>query len=61
MSYTATHEGSTVSCSQADCDATVKNHRWGKIKAEGWFFQRDGQAWCPTHVPEWVAEWRANR
>lgn len=45
------------------CDAQCKGHKWGKIKAGdgGWFFMNDGRAYCPRHVPEWVATWRARR
>jgi hypothetical protein len=37
--------------------------RWSKTKAqdEGWFFQQNGAAWCPDHVPAWVAAWRAGK
>lgn len=54
--------GSRVRCDGPDCAAAVENHRWGRTKAAGWFFTRDDdQAWCPEHVPDWVAEWRAKR
>lgn len=23
-------------------------------KKQGWFFQKDGKIYCPTHVPDWV-------
>lgn len=23
--------------------------------------QRNGDAWCPDHTPDWVAEWRIKR
>ena len=52
----------TEICCLADgCPNTIKNHAWGKIKAEGWFFSRDGSAYCPEHVPEWVDAWRASK
>jgi hypothetical protein len=40
-----------------------KEHAWAKIRAhsDGWFFSKDGTAWCPDHNPEWVAEWRAKQ
>lgn len=43
-----------------DCSASVGNHKWGRIRAQadGWFFTMAGDAWCPLHVPQWVAEWR---
>jgi hypothetical protein len=53
------HQGSVITCSC--CDRTVANHRWGKIKATGWFFAKDGTAYCPEHVPEWVQKWRETR
>jgi hypothetical protein len=46
------------------CPETCSNHKFGLIRAgqAGWFFSRDGkQAFCPTHVPEWVTAWRARR
>lgn len=46
------------------CDKTVKDNRWAKIHAhdEGWFITKDdSKAYCPDHVPEWVADWRAKR
>lgn len=51
----------TRGCSQPDCTQVVKNHAWAKIKADGWFFQRDGSLWCPEHVPDWVDAWRARK
>ena len=50
-----------VRCAEPGCEATVKDHAWGKIKADGWFFTKTGEAWCPDHNPEWVAEWRARQ
>lgn len=26
-----------------------------------WFFMKDGTAFCPDHIPEWVEEWRNRR
>lgn len=45
------------------CKARYKTHHWGKKEAarEGWFFQKNGDAFCPKHVPEWVEEWRARQ
>lgn len=48
-----------IKCSQ--CDRTVPGHRWGKIKADLWFFSKDGTAYCPDHTPDWVADWRARQ
>lgn len=50
-------------CAQPDCLASHPAHQWGNKRAEseGWFHQKNGTAWCPAHVPQWVAEWRAKR
>lgn len=50
-------------CSVKDCPATYKKHYWGGIDADrdGWFFRRDGTAYCPVHVPAWVEGWRKKR
>lgn len=50
-------------CAEPGCVNTHKQDRCNTTKAqyEGWFFQKDGTAWCPEHTPEWVAEWRENR
>lgn len=50
-----------IECAEPGCTESIRDHSWGKIKATGWFFQQDGTAWCPKHVPDWVASWRANR
>jgi hypothetical protein len=50
LNHTCTHPG---------CPAKIADHRWGRTKANGWFFSKDGEAWCPDHVPRWVATWRA--
>jgi len=50
-----------VRCDHPGCEAKIKNHAWGKIRAEGWFFQRNGKAYCPDHLPEWVDKWRGKR
>jgi hypothetical protein len=50
-----------VHCSAEGCPASHGNHRWGRIKADAWFHQKDGKAWCPDHIPPWVAEWRAKQ
>ncbi len=54
-------EGELEHCSEPGCEATVKNHYWGRVKADLWFFQKNGDAWCPDHHPEWVAAWRARK
>lgn len=50
-----------IGCSQEECTTTVQNHYWARVKAEDWFFQRSGEAWCPAHVPDWVAGWREGK
>ena len=44
-----------------ECDAQCKSDHWNTKKAqrEGWFFMRNGDVFCPLHVPDWVEEWRA--
>lgn len=56
------HETGELHCTEEGCEATVRDHYWGRVKS-GWFFsmQNPGQQWCPKHIPEWVAEWRAKR
>lgn len=50
-------------CHAEGCEANYRAHQWGTTKAaaEGWFFQKDGTAWCPEHVPAWVEQWRAEK
>ena len=50
----------SLGCSAPDCPAEIQNHKWAKIKAreDGWFFQVNGDQWCPDHLPQWVAQWR---
>lgn len=52
-----------------ECGAVVPHRnksgrvsKWDEIRAaeKGWFFQHDGKAFCPTHVPDWVPQWRAD-
>jgi hypothetical protein len=50
-----------IECSEPDCPRWIKSHAWGKIKAEDWFFEKNGKCWCPDHHPAWVAEWRARQ
>ena len=50
-------------CSGPGCPKTYTPHEWGSKAAQraGWFLQRNGDAWCPDHHPEWVAAWRARQ
>ena len=45
-------------CAFDGCEKSIKWHYWSKVKATGWFLQKNGAIWCPDHVPEWVEEWR---
>jgi hypothetical protein len=45
-------------CAAPDCERWVGTDKWAKIKAEGWFFQKNGDWWCSDHTPEWVTGWR---
>lgn len=49
------------SCSVEGCENRFADHMWGKIKLKGWFIMKDGTAYCPDHIPEWVEEWRAKQ
>lgn len=42
---------------------TGRTSKWNIMQAgkAGWFFQRNGDAYCPEHVPEWVEEWRRSK
>lgn len=51
-------DNQVIFCLSDGCKNKIKNHRWGKTKAEGWFFSKDGSAYCPDHNPEWVVAWR---
>ena len=53
--------GEWFECDHEGCESKIKNHHWGYVKAERWFFQKDGRGFCPSHVPPWVTEWRAKR
>lgn len=55
------HDGADIQCDGLRCSATIKNHYWGKVKAEDWFHGRNGESFCPKHIPEWVAAWRAKK
>jgi hypothetical protein len=54
-----TEDGEHVICDYPlGCDEKIKNHKWGHIKAVGWLFQKNGNAFCPKHVPEWYTKIR---
>lgn len=54
-------DGEWVLCEEQPCEEKLKNHAWAQIKSEGWFFTRDGKAYCPRHIPAWVTEWRKKK
>lgn len=57
-----TEDGEWIECDSPSCEEKIKNHRWGRTKAEGWFSYRDGSGdFCPLHLPEWVLEWRERK
>lgn len=57
------HSVQPKKCSKKSCTNTYTPHHWGTKQAgrEGWFMQRNGVAWCPKHIPDWVAEWRKKK
>lgn len=57
MSHAAGHP---AKCAGPDCPATHPSGKWGNIRAarDGWFESRNGEAYCPKHVPSWVRKWR---
>lgn len=59
---TLTPDGKFVLCDGPGCEAAVPNHRWGRIKeGETWLFQKNGDSWCPEHLPEWYPAWKAKQ
>jgi hypothetical protein len=60
MSHATEHP---VRCAHPECGASHPSSRWAEIRAhdEGWFTKKDGTAYCPKHVPEWVTKWRAKQ
>jgi len=52
--------GKPEPCLKPRCPRTVGRSKFERIRAgsEGWFFPREGGAWCPDHLPEWVPAWR---
>lgn len=54
------YEVGDATCSYPNCGSYYKSHHWGNKEAqrEGWFLQKNGDKWCPNHIPEWVDQWR---
>lgn len=49
-----------VFCEDPDCFKMADvRHRWSRNP--GWFLMKNGKAYCPQHIPEWVESWRANK
>jgi hypothetical protein len=48
-------------CAEEGCSEFFASHRWGATLAhgDGWLIQKNGDSWCPDHLPAWVAKWRA--
>lgn len=63
MSYAQDHPVTCVRREDLGCPVSFPGSKFAAIKAqgEGWFFAKDGIAYCPEHVPEWVAAWRERR
>lgn len=50
------------SCAEPGCEKSIPDHYWGRVKdGDGWFQQRNGDVWCPDHIPGWVEAWRQRR
>lgn len=48
-------------CDNPSCLAKIQNNPFARIKAEFWFFMRSGKAFCPEHIPAWLAEYRKRK
>lgn len=51
-------------CKGESCEVFfISGSRWDDQRAQnlGWFMQRNGDVWCPNHVPDWVSAWRAKK
>ena len=59
MSYASDHP---VRCAEKKngCPASHPGSRFDNSKADkaGWFHGKDGTAYCPDHLPDWVGPWR---
>lgn len=54
------YQTTRILCAELSCNESFANHKWGAIKAhdEGWFALKEGEAWCPQHLPDWVEKFR---
>lgn len=43
-------------CENEECGLPVKDDRWSRIRAHaaGWYFQKDGRVFCPSHRPHYA-------
>lgn len=57
MSYGSDHPDR---CSVEGCTNSVPQGHWAKGR-ENWFFQRNGDNFCPEHIPAWVEGWRKKK
>lgn len=51
-------------CAHPGCPKVFRDrHQWDQNEAQkaGWFFQKNGDRWCPEHNPPWVVEWRLKK
>jgi hypothetical protein len=50
-------------CKEKSCQEFFNSSRFDAIRAKeaGWFEQKNGDVWCPAHIPDWVAGWRASK
>jgi hypothetical protein len=46
-------------CDAPGCDAMIDDR--AAPGARPWFFKKNGQCWCPGHIPAWVPGWRARQ
>lgn len=45
-------------CDVEFCQEHISTHKWARIKAHGagWYFTKDGRAFCPLHRPPWAPQ-----
>lgn len=53
-------EGHLVCAYPGRCTQSIPNNSWAKTKS-GFFERKDGQVFCPDHIPAWVKEWREKK
>jgi hypothetical protein len=51
-----------IYCDDAECDVVIPDvNRRMLAGLHGWYFSKDGVAFCPTHIPSWLKKWREKR